>query len=68
MIQVLPESIRWRLTLLNVGVLVATIVVLGGLFLLQLDSALVGIAGENLRDQARPLQTVQERRDRKSVV
>src|SRR6266508_3777055 len=62
MMQVLPESIRWRLTLLNVGVLIATIVALGGLFLLQLDNALVGIAAENLRDQARPLQVVQERR------
>src|SRR5687768_14930757 len=60
----LPRSmpIRWRLTLVNVGVLVATITALGGLFLLQLDDALVGIAGENVREQARPGLVVQERR------
>src|SRR5436190_13780643 len=64
MMRVVPQSlpIRWRLTLLNVAVLVATILALGGLFLLQLDNALVGIAAENLRDQARPMQVVQERR------
>jgi two-component system OmpR family sensor kinase len=62
--RVLPRSlpIRWRLTAVNVAVLVATIITLGGLFLLQLDSALVGIAAENLREQARPFLIGQERR------
>ena len=46
MIGILPRSlpIRWRLALLNVSVLIATIVALSGLFLLQLDNALIGIA------------------------
>jgi two-component system OmpR family sensor kinase len=45
--------IRWRLTALNVGVLAVTLLALGGVFLLQLDSALVGITADHLRDQAR---------------
>jgi two-component system OmpR family sensor kinase len=45
--------IRWRLTALNVGVLAATLLLLGGALLLQLDSALVGITADHLRDQAR---------------
>src|SRR5215210_6543169 len=45
--------IRWRLTALNVGVLAATLLALGGVFLLQLDNALVGIAADHLRGQAR---------------
>ena len=44
--------IRWRLTALNVGVLAATLVLLGGISLLQLDSALVGVTADHLRDQA----------------
>jgi two-component system, OmpR family, sensor kinase len=44
--------IRWRLTALNVGVLAVTLALLGGVFLLQLDSALVGITASHLRDQA----------------
>jgi two-component system OmpR family sensor kinase len=50
-----PRSwpIRWRLPALNVGVLAATLLVLGGALLLQLDSALVGITADHLRDQAR---------------
>ena len=49
-----PRSwpIRWRLTALNVGVLAATLVLLGGVFLLQLDGALIGITADHLRDQA----------------
>src|SRR5947207_12855699 len=64
MIGILPRSlpIRWRLALLNVSVLIATIVALSGLFLLQLDNALIGIAAENLREQARPTLAFQERR------
>lgn len=46
--------IRWRLTALNVGVLATTLLVLGGVFLLQLDGALIGITTDYLRDQARP--------------
>lgn len=50
-----PRSwpIRWRLTALNVGVLAATLLLLGGVFLLQLDNALVGITADHLRGQAR---------------
>jgi signal transduction histidine kinase len=57
-----PSSwpIRWRLAALNVAVLVATIFGLGGVLLLQLDNALVGITADNLREQARP--TLRERR------
>ena len=44
--------IRWRLTALNVGVLAATLVLLGGMSLLQLDSALVGVTADHLRAQA----------------
>ena len=44
--------IRWRLAALNVGVLAATLVLLGGISLLQLDSALVGVTADHLRDQA----------------
>jgi two-component system, OmpR family, sensor kinase len=50
-----PRSwpIRWRLTALNVGVLALTLVLLGGALLLQLDSALIAITTDHLRDQAR---------------
>ena len=44
--------IRWRLTALNVGVLAATLVLLGGISLLQLDSALIGVTADHLRAQA----------------
>ncbi|MDP8924146.1 MAG: HAMP domain-containing histidine kinase [Chloroflexota bacterium] len=44
--------IRWRLAALNVGVLAATLVLLGGVSLLQLDRALIGVTAEHLRDQA----------------
>jgi signal transduction histidine kinase len=47
--------IRWWLTALNVGVLVATLLALGGLFLSQVDNALIDITAEHLRDQARPI-------------
>ena len=52
-----PRSwpIRWRLTALSVGVLVATLLVLGGVFQLLLDSALIDITADHLRDQARPV-------------
>ena len=64
LIQLHPTSwpIRWRLTALNVAVLVATIVALGGAFLLQLDNALIGIVADNLREQARPALQPGERR------
>ena len=45
--------IRWRLTALNVGVLALTLALLGGALLLQLDSALITITTDHLRDQAR---------------
>src|SRR5215212_1184571 len=50
-----PRSwpIRWRLTALNVGVLALTLALLGGFLLLQLDSALIAITTDHLRDQAR---------------
>src|SRR5688572_23989567 len=51
--------IRWRLTALNVGVLAATLALLGGTLLFQLDHALVGITADHLRDQGRlALQTL----------
>ncbi len=64
MIRVLPNSlpIRWRLTAVNVAVLIATVLALGGVFLLELDSALVSIVAENVREQARPALQFQERR------
>jgi two-component system OmpR family sensor kinase len=46
--------IRWRLTALSVAILAATLLTLGGVFLLQLEDALIGITAEHLRDQARP--------------
>src|SRR5262249_2539921 len=45
--------IRWRLTALNVGVLALTLALLGGVMLLQLDSALISITTDHLRDEAR---------------
>jgi two-component system, OmpR family, sensor kinase len=50
--------IRLRLTALNVGVLAATLALLGGALLFQLDDALVSITADHLRDQGRlALQT-----------
>jgi hypothetical protein len=53
-----PRSwpIRWRLTSLNVGVLAATLLLLGTVSLLQLDNALIAITSDHLREQTRPLQ------------
>jgi signal transduction histidine kinase len=52
-----PRSwpIRWRLTAINVGVLALTVLVLGGVFMSQLERALLEIAADHLRDQARPV-------------
>lgn len=47
------RRLRWRLTALNVGVLALTLALLGGFLLLQLDSALIAITTDHLRDQAR---------------
>lgn len=62
MLRLHPRSwpIRWRLTALNVGVLAATLLLLGGVLLLQLEGALIGIAGDYLRDQARPILQAQQ--------
>src|SRR5215212_707923 len=51
-----PRSwpIRWRLTALSVGILAATLLALGGLFLFQLDEAMITITADHLREQARP--------------
>ncbi|MCC6176397.1 MAG: HAMP domain-containing protein [Chloroflexi bacterium] len=48
-----PRSwpIRWRLTALNVGVLMATLALFGGVSLWQLDRALITITGDHLKDQ-----------------
>jgi two-component system OmpR family sensor kinase len=46
--------IRWRLTVLNVSILVVTLLGLGGVFIFLLDAALEGIVAEHLRDLARP--------------
>lgn len=57
-----PRSwpIRWRLTALSVTILAATLLALGGVFLFQLEDALIGITADHLRDQARPtLQLLQ---------
>ena len=54
--------IRWWLTGLNVGVLVATLLLLGGLFLSQVDNALVGIAADHLKEQTRAVVDFQQRR------
>jgi two-component system, OmpR family, sensor kinase len=51
----LAWPIRWRLTALNVGLLTTTLLVVGGLFLLRLDSELLGLTADQMRDQARPL-------------
>lgn len=57
-----PRSwpIRWQLTMLNVGVHSATLVLLSLVFLAQIDGALVGIAAENVHDKARA--TLEDRR------
>src|SRR3954454_8380788 len=47
--------IRWQLTALNVGVHAATLIALSIIFLAQLDSALVGLTAENVRDKVRLL-------------
>src|SRR5215213_5785233 len=47
--------IRWQLTALNVGVHAATLIALSVIFLAQLDSALVGLTAENVRDKVRLL-------------
>src|SRR5215213_2613058 len=47
--------IRWQLTGLNVGVHAATLIALSVIFLAQLDSALVGLTAENVRDKVRLL-------------
>lgn len=55
--------IRWRLTVLNVSILVMTLLGLGGIFIFLLDAALEGIVAEHLRDLARPsLFVLQEQR------
>lgn len=54
--------IRWRLTALSVGILAATLLTLGGLFLLQLDDAMVTITADHLREQAHPVMVFQEPR------
>jgi hypothetical protein len=53
--------IRWRLTALNVGVLAATLLIVGGIFLLELDGALIGLNADYLRDQARPILNIVNR-------
>ncbi|MCC7103681.1 MAG: HAMP domain-containing histidine kinase [Chloroflexi bacterium] len=60
---VAPSSwpIRWRLTALNVGVLAATLLIVGGIFLLELDGALIGLNADYLRDQARPILNIVNR-------
>lgn len=45
--------IRWRIAVLNMGIVAITLLGLGALFLALLDNALVGISEEYLRDQAR---------------
>jgi len=47
--------IRRRLTALNVAVLTATLALLGGTALLQLDRALISVTTDHLRDQARAM-------------